>query len=53
MGSIEEVVAVHERETVTRVMTAPYRLGAVIASLTTATNGEVETEPVATLAPHS
>ena len=50
MGPVEEVVAVQERETVSQVMTPPCRLGAVIASLTTATNGKVDTEHVATLA---
>ena len=49
MGPVKEIVAVPEWETVSRVMTAPCRLGAVIASLTTATNGKVDTEYVATL----
>ena len=41
VAPVEEIVAVSELDTVLKVMTAPARLGAVIASLTTATKEKV------------
>ena len=49
VAPVEEVVVVPERETVSRVMTAPCRLGEVIAPLIIAKNGKVDTEHVAKL----
>ena len=46
---LEEVLAVPERDTVLQVMTAPAKLDAVIASLTTATKEKVSSEHVETL----
>ena len=44
VAPVAEVIAVPERDTVSQVMTAPARLEAVVASLTTVTNSEhVET----------
>ena len=42
MAPVEEVVVVPERETLSRVMTAPCRLGVVIAPLTIATRNMLQ-----------
>ena len=49
VAPVAEVVAVPERDTVSRVMTAPARLKAVVASLTTGTKEKVGSQHVETL----
>ena len=48
-ATVEEVLAVPERDTVSLVITAPAKLDAAIASLTTATKEKVSSEHVETL----
>ena len=48
-ATVEEVLAVPERDTVSQVMTATAKLDAAIASLTNATKEKISSEQVETL----